>query len=71
MTRTFRSILIYGLIALVMLVALQQFMGGVAQPEEISYSEFWDLVDEGQVETALLMTKSNVVTGPIRQHPRR
>ncbi len=69
MTRTFRSILIYGLIALVMLVALQQFMGGVAQPEEISYSEFWDRVDEGQVETALLMTKSNVVTGQFVDTP--
>ena len=69
MTRTFRSILIYGLIALVMLVALQQFIGGVAQPEEISYSEFWDRVDNGQVETALLMTKSNVVTGQFVDSP--
>jgi len=69
LTRTFRSILIYGLIALVMLVALQQFIGGVAQPEEISYSEFWDRVDNGQVETALLMTKSNVVTGQFVDSP--
>ncbi|MGZ5382432.1 MAG: ATP-dependent zinc metalloprotease FtsH [Acidimicrobiia bacterium] len=69
MTRTFRSILIYGLIALVMLVALQQFMGGVVQPEEISYSEFWDRVDEHQVATALLMTKSNVVTGQFVDTP--
>ena len=63
MTRTFRSILVYGLVALVMLILLQQFMGGVDQPEEISYSEFWDRLEAGEVATALLMTKSNIVTG--------
>ena len=69
MTRTFRSILIYGVIALVMLIVLQQMMGSVAQPEEISYSEFWDRVENGQVESALLMTKSNVVTGQFVDSP--
>ena len=69
MTRTFRSILIYGLIALVMLIVLQQMMGGIAEPEEIAYSEFWDRVDSGQVESALLMTKSNVVTGQFVDTP--
>ena len=63
MTRTFRSILVYGLVALVMLILLQQFMGGIDQPEEISYSEFWDRLEAGEVATALLMTKSNIVTG--------
>ena len=63
MTRTFRSILVYGLVALVMLIVLQQWMGSVTEPQEISYSEFWDRVDNGDVETALLLTKSNIVTG--------
>jgi cell division protease FtsH len=63
LTRTFRSILIYGLVALVMLVVLQQWMGGMNEPEEISYSEFWDRLEAGEVATALLMTKSNIVTG--------
>ena len=63
MTRTFRSILIYGLIVLVMLVLLQQWMGGINEPEEISYSEFWDRLEAGEVATALLLTKSNIVTG--------
>ena len=63
MTRTFRSILTYGLIVLVMLILLQQWMGGIEQPEEISYSEFWDRLEDGEVATAVLLTKSNVLTG--------
>ncbi|MDR9451412.1 MAG: AAA family ATPase, partial [Acidimicrobiia bacterium] len=46
-----------------MLILLQQFMGGIDQPEEISYSEFWDRLEAGEVATALLLTKSNIVTG--------
>jgi len=63
LTRTFRSILTYGLIVLVMLILLQQWMGGIEQPEEISYSEFWDRLEDGEVATAVLLTKSNVLTG--------
>jgi cell division protease FtsH len=55
--------LTYGLIVLVMLILLQQWMGGIEQPEEISYSEFWDRLEDGEVATAVLLTKSNVLTG--------
>ncbi len=63
MTRTFRSILIYGLILLVMLLVLQQWMTGIGEPEELTYSEFWDKVNDGGVATATMLKKSNVVTG--------
>jgi cell division protease FtsH len=66
LSRTFRSILIYGLVALVMLIVLQQWMGGINEPEEITYSEFWQRLEAGEIHSALLMTKSNVVTGEFK-----
>jgi len=61
--RTIRSILVYGLIAMIMLVLLQQYLGTTAEPDKISYSEFWNDITAGKVATATIMQKSNVVTG--------
>ena len=63
MNRTIRSILIYGMVAMVLLVLMQQYLGVTAEPDQISYSEFWDDIAAGQVATAVMMQKSNVVTG--------
>jgi cell division protease FtsH len=63
LNRTFRSILIYGLIAMVLLVLLQQYLGAGVEPQQISYSQFWDDITAGKIATATLKQKSHVVVG--------
>ena len=63
MNRTFRSILMYGIIAMILLVVLQQYLGAAPQMEQITYSQFWDDIAAGKIATATVKQKSLVVTG--------
>ena len=63
LNRTIRSILIYGMIAMILLVLLQQYLGASAEPDQLSYSDFWDDIAAGKVATATILQKSKVVTG--------
>ncbi|NOY54631.1 MAG: ATP-dependent metallopeptidase FtsH/Yme1/Tma family protein [Actinobacteria bacterium] len=48
---------------MILLVLLQQYLGTTAEPDKVSYSEFWNDITAGKVATATIMQKSNVVTG--------
>ncbi|NIA24980.1 MAG: ATP-dependent zinc metalloprotease FtsH [Gammaproteobacteria bacterium] len=51
------------MMAMILLVLLQQYVGTTAEPDQVSYSEFWNDIAAGKVATATVMQKSNVVTG--------
>jgi cell division protease FtsH len=66
LNRTFRSILVYGIMAMILLVILQQYLGAQPQMEQISYSQFWDDITAGKIATATVKQKSLVVTGTFK-----
>ncbi len=63
MNRTIRTILIYGLLALVFLVLLQQWVGGSGAAQEMTLDEFRSDVVTGKVEAVTIHAESNKITG--------
>ncbi len=65
MNRTFRSILIYGLITLLVVMLVQTWFRQMSEPEEISLSEFHERVVAGEVASATIFQRSQVVRGEL------
>ena len=63
MNRTLRTILIYGLAILMIAVVGQQWFRSAGEPEEIGLDEFFTAVEEGEVESATIFERSQVVRG--------
>ena len=69
MNRTLRTILIYGLAILMIAVVGQQWFSSAGEPEEIGLDEFFTAVEEGEVESATIFERSQVVKGSTKTPP--
>lgn len=65
MNRTVRTILVYGVVVVLMVVVAQTWFESGDQPEEITASEFVQLVEGGEVEDVTIFTRSDLVTGEL------
>ena len=63
MSRTVRTILVYALILVGVLIAVQVFTSAGPQPEEISLSEFTRNVEAGEVQEVRIFPKSDILEG--------
>ena len=63
MNRTFRTLLIYGLVFIAVAFIAQRWVDSTTEPEEIQLNEFLDSVAEGRVETATVFATSDRVEG--------
>ena len=61
MNRTFRTLLIYGLVFVVVAFAAQQFVGAATAPEEVDLRQFLTDADEGRIESATVFDSSDRV----------
>ncbi|MDH3247552.1 MAG: ATP-dependent zinc metalloprotease FtsH, partial [Acidimicrobiia bacterium] len=61
MNRTFRTLLIYGLVFVVVAFAAQQFVGAATAPEEVDLRQFLTDTDEGRIESATVFDSSDRV----------
>ncbi len=61
MNRTFRTLLIYGLVFVVVAFAAQQFVGAATAPEEVDLRQFLADADEGRIEDATVFDTSDRV----------
>ena len=59
--RTFRTLLIYGLVFVVVAFAAQQFVGAATAPEEVDINRFLSDADEGRIESATVFDTSDRV----------
>jgi cell division protease FtsH len=59
--RTFRTLLIYGLVFVVVAFAAQQFVGAATAPEEVDLRQFLADADEGRIEDATVFDSSDRV----------
>ena len=63
MNRTLRTILVYGIVVVLMVVVAQTWFESGDQPEEITASAFVQQVESGAVEEVTIFTRSDLVTG--------
>jgi cell division protease FtsH len=63
LNRTFRTLLVYGLVFVVLAVLAQQWFNQMSAPDELSLSEFVTQLNEGRVDEAVILTRSDRVQG--------
>ncbi|HVR32165.1 MAG TPA: ATP-dependent zinc metalloprotease FtsH [Acidimicrobiia bacterium] len=63
MNRTFRTLLIYGVVFVLLAVTAQRWFDQVTAPAEITLSEFMTQVEEGTIAEATIFERSNRVQG--------
>ncbi|MEX2422778.1 MAG: ATP-dependent zinc metalloprotease FtsH [Acidimicrobiia bacterium] len=63
MNRTFRTLLIYGVVFVLLAITAQRWFDQVTAPAEITLSEFTTQVDEGNIAEATILERSNRVQG--------
>jgi cell division protease FtsH len=61
--RTFRTLLIYGVVFVLLAITAQRWFDQVTAPAEITLSEFTTQVAEGNIEQATIFERSNRVQG--------
>ena len=61
MNRTFRTLLIYGLVFVVVAFAAQQFVGAATAPDEVDLQQFLRDADDGRIERAVVFSNSDRV----------
>jgi len=61
--RSLRTLLVYGLVISVLVVAASQWLGQVAAPDELKINEFYEQVDEGRVESVIILNRSERLEG--------
>ncbi len=69
MNRTLRTILIYGLAILMIAVVGQQWFSNAVEPDEVGLDEFFTSVEEGDVVSATIFERSQVVKGQYEDTP--
>jgi ATP-dependent Zn protease len=62
MNKTVRTILVYGVVVVLMVVVAQTWFESGDQPKEITASEFVQQVENGEVEEVTIFTRSDLVT---------
>jgi cell division protease FtsH len=65
LNRTFRTLLIYGLVFVVLAVVAQQWFDQISAPAEISLSEFETRLDDGDFESVVILERSDRVQGRV------
>jgi cell division protease FtsH len=65
MNRTVRTIIVYGVVLVLMVVVAQTWFDTGDKPDEITPSEFVQLVEDGKVESATMFTRSDLLTGEL------
>ena len=63
MNRTFRTLLIYGVVFVVLAISAQRWFDQVTAPVEITLSEFVAQIEEGTIAEATILERSNRVQG--------
>ncbi len=63
MNRTFRTLLIYGVVFVVLAISAQRWFDQVTAPAEITLSEFVAQIEEGTIAEATILERSNRVQG--------
>jgi cell division protease FtsH len=61
--RTFRTLLIYGIVFMVLAIAAQRWFDQVTAPAEITLSDFTMQVEDGNIAEAVILERSNRVQG--------
>jgi cell division protease FtsH len=61
--RSVRTLLVYGLVISVLVVAASQWLGQVAAPEELKINQFYEKVDEGKVASVIILNRSERLEG--------
>jgi len=63
LNRTFRTLLIYGLVFVVLAVVAQQWFDQLSAPAEISLSEYYERLDEGSIDSVVILERSDRIQG--------
>ena len=63
MNRTFRTLLIYGVVFMVLAIAAQRWFDQVTAPAEITLTEFTAQLEEGNIAQATIFERSNRIQG--------
>ena len=63
MNRTVRTVLVYAIVIVVAIMAVNAFVGSATAPEEITLNDLEDRIAAGQVESVVIKQKSNVIEG--------
>ncbi|HSR44836.1 MAG TPA: ATP-dependent zinc metalloprotease FtsH [Acidimicrobiia bacterium] len=63
MNRTLRTILVYGVVVVLMVVVAQTWFETGDQAVDVTASEFVQLVEDGEIESVTIFTRSDLVTG--------
>ena len=67
MNRTTRTIIIYGLVVLMLVLMGQRFLDEAAEPEEIGLTLFEQGVREGAIDEVTILERSNAVEGTVKE----
>jgi cell division protease FtsH len=65
LNRTFRTLLLYGLVFVVLAVVAQQWFDQISAPEEISLSEFENRLGAGEIESVVILERTDRVQGRV------
>ena len=65
MNRTTRTILVYGLVVLMLVLMGQRFLDEAAAPEEVGLTLFEEAVRDGAITEVTILERSNAVEGTI------
>ena len=67
MNRTTRTIIIYSLLVLMLVVLGQRFLDPAVEPEEVGLNTFQEAVSAGIIEEVTILERSNVVEGSLKE----
>jgi cell division protease FtsH len=62
-SRTFRTLLIYGVVFVVLAIVAQRWFEEASAPEEISLTEFYTKVDDGSIKDVTIFERTNRIQG--------
>ena len=65
--RTTRTIIIYSLLVLMLVVLGQRFLDPAVEPEEVGLNTFQEAVSAGIIEEVTILERSNVVEGSLKE----
>ncbi len=63
MNRSIRTLLIYGLVIFLLVVAASQWLGQVSSPKELTLNQFYTQLEEGNVESVTIRNRSERLDG--------
>ena len=63
MNRTFRTLLIYGVVFVVLAIVAQRWFDEISAPEEITLSELYSQIEEGTIRDVTVFERTNRIQG--------